>query len=352
MLVSELLAAAQFLREFVEKREVAQRLQELVEAVGKAAQNQAPGAVEAALAKLEQLHADADLAEQSPATRRLIKQFGGFQVLGTGAMLRIRAIFNEHRANPPAITAALQGVMSETTALAKRAKQLIATLGPMMEEVPDSALAADEGRLWLFFEHQVAVDSMENLRDAADEWREILHHFSRVKPGTPANARILSIQKSSPMVLELAANVALLVPILWAVDRVVATLGRVIELRKKHEELKQLKAKTAILSAIAEQVKDERAELAASTANEIQKRFGCENEARNAVQVALEKIARFIEGGGEMDIDVKDDALVEPGAATEGPRTELRTLIAHVRKEFFALPPFEGEPDGKVEEPK
>jgi hypothetical protein len=139
---------------------------------------------------------------------------------------------------------------------------------------------------------------------------------------------------------------------MFGVNRVVASLGRIIDLHKKYEELKQMKIKTNLLELLAAEIKQERQGVATKAADEIQAQFQCEPEARNAVETALNSVVKFIEGGGELDVEIKEQAAkngkeaVKPGIDGK----TLQALISGMRRDLLALPEHPPEkPEAKAD---
>jgi hypothetical protein len=343
--VRELLSAVRYLRDLVQRNNLKGRYKALSRAVTEAGQNQNPEKVNQLLEELKQVLNNADLSTRGLADLDLLKQFGVASMVGPEAAARLDQIFRNHAANPQAIIAELQALMPPIDELSQRTDALTNALNPMLDaSSPDKpTLTGELGYLWLRFDHKVAIDTMQDLPKAVDKWNTILHHFSRVIPGTDSTAKLIHIQKSNPLVLEVAATVALLGPITWGVNRVVQSLGNVVDLGKKVEELKQMKVKTSVLEGLAEQIKESRTIIASEAANEVQQQFQCDNEARNAVEVALKEVVGFLEGGGAIDIELAEDTTPKGDGEKETPPAidgqRLKTLIEGMRRDLLALPP-------------
>jgi hypothetical protein len=339
MEVRELVDAVRVLRETIQEQKLRQRLKALVRALNEATQN--PQAVQASLADLKSGLLAADIGGRGLAETELLQEFGLPAVVGPDAVERIEQIFRENMANTPAIVSALQAIIPEFDQVGERADSLVKALGPMLDAgVREAEAGPDQGRLWLRFDHKVGVETMQQLPKAVERWNSILHHFSRVTPTAHPTARLILIRKHSPLVIEVAAAVAVLGPLTWGVNRVVNSLGRVIELGKKLEELKQMKAKTSVLEGLVEQIKDERDAIARQAADEVQTQFNADPEARNAVETGLKEVVKFIEGGGEMDVDIPATAAAGDGEVTGiGAGASLRKVIEGMRRDLLALPP-------------
>jgi hypothetical protein len=350
--IRDTVEAARYLRELLREKNLRGRYKHLIQAVTQAGQNQEPEKARTQFDELRDILIRADLSDRSAEEREFLEDFGVGNVVGPAAAQRLEQIFRNNPANHQAIVAELQKLMPEVDSVNQRVEALINGLTPLLDQpriAKTETESKDEGRLWLRFDSKVSVDTMKDLENWSKEWVLILHHFCRVVPGSDPRARLIHIRKRSPLVIEVAAAVAVLAPLTFGVNRVVASLGRIIELRKKYEELKQMKIKTSVLEVLAEEIKEDRQSLATKAADEIQARFQCDHEARNASETALKSVVKFIEGGGELDVKIAE----QPGKQGEEPikpgidGKTLQSLISGMRRDLLALPEYHSE-DGEA----
>ena len=153
MQVRELLGMGHFLKKFIEEHNLPQKYQELIDSVNQAAQNQNPENVHTHLENLRKIHTEAENQILSPAQSKLLTDYGADKILGQNALSRLNGIFSEHQAHPQGLTEKLQELLNQTNQLAKKAKQLISILEPMLVELhlDSDELNENEGRLWLYF---------------------------------------------------------------------------------------------------------------------------------------------------------------------------------------------------------
>ena len=353
--IRDTIEAVRYLRDLLKRDNLRGRYKTLIQAVTQAGQNQNPEKAKEQFDELRDILIRADLSDRSAEEREFLADLGVENVVGPPAAKRLDQIFRNNPANHQAIVAELQKVMPDVDALNQRADALINGLTPLLDR-PDIAESEsqgrDEGRLWLRFDSKVSVDTMKDLENASKEWVQILHHFCRVAPGSDPRARLIHIRKRSPLIMEVATALAVLTPLTFGVNRVVGSLGRVIDLRKKYEELKQMKIKTNVLELLAAEIKQERHSIATKAADEIQAQFQCDNEARNAAETALKSVVKFIEGGGELDVKMEEQPVkdgkeaIKPGIAGK----TLQYLISGMRHDLLALPPH--PPDVAVPKPE
>lgn len=341
MQIHELVELARFLKFFVEENNIAGMYQELIDSVNAAAQNQNPQDVRANLDKLRKLHINAENRVLSPARRKLMEHYGADELLGRKAIDFLDTTFAENQAHPQGLTQALQKQLKQIKQLVQRASQLISALEPLIHDLglDVGELGKNEGRLWLYFADATSVNTIEDLEKAAITWKQILHHFSRMPDASADSGRILQISKHSPLEIELASNVAVLVPLAFGIKWVLNRIEHVIKICQQAEKLKQLKVNTKIINDLYADADEQRKKIANEAADAIKEKFEAENEARNAVKKGLDTIIEFIEGGGQLDIDVDDKNSEDAEQENEnGSRAELRKLIADIRNDIKLLP--------------
>ncbi len=250
MQVRELVDLARFLKTFIQDKGLVSQYEQLINAVNQAASNQSPQNVQTFLQSLRETHSEAEKQILSPAQSKLMSEYGADKLLGRLASERLDSIFATNQAHPQGLVSALQALVNETNQLINRSSGLIKALEPMLVvpelEKPDE----QEGRLWLYFADAASVNTIEDLEKAAETWKQILHHFSRMPGATAVPARILQIHKYSPLQLELAANLAVLVPLALGVQWVLARLEQVIKIAQEAERLKQMKISTKIIKEL------------------------------------------------------------------------------------------------------
>jgi hypothetical protein len=224
MQVRELVDLGRFFKTFIQEKQLVSQYKQLISAVNQAAQNQNPQDVQTQLQRLKELHTEAEQRILSPAQSKLMADYGADRLLGRQASEHLDEIFAQHQAHPQGLTEALQIMLNDTNALAKRAEQPINVLEPMLVDFATGEPNEGEGRLWLYFDNAASVNTIDDLEEAAETWKQILHHFSRMPGATSAPARILQMHKYSPLELEVAASIALLTPlamgIQWVLSRI------------------------------------------------------------------------------------------------------------------------------------
>lgn len=352
MQIHELVQLGRRLKALIEDNKLVSEYDQLISAVNQAAQNQNPHAVNVRLENLKQLLEQIEQDSLTPAQAKLMAEYGGDKLLGRRAIERLDDIFSRHKAHPQGLASAIQTLRNETSELASKATQLVRVVEPIVEEVKDEEqLEEGEGRLWLYFADAASVDTIDDLETAAETWKQILHHFSRLPGASAVPARILQIHKYSPLELELAAHMALLAPLAVGVQWVLSRMEQVIRIRQEAEKLKQLQIKTKIVEDLYAEAEAQKQKLTAEAADEVQRQFNADNEARNAVEAALRSVVAFVTKGGQLDIDVDetDEETEEEGATPDGKEggasrnLSIKSLMEAIHKDMKLLPGAAGE---------
>ncbi len=342
MQVRELVDLGRFFKTFIQEKQLANQYKQLINAVNQAAQNQNPQDVQNHLQRLKAIHTEVEQRILSPAQSKLMSDYGADKLLGRRANEHIDGIFEQNQVHPQGLVTALQVMLNDTNTLAKRAEQLINVLEPMLIDLTTGEPGEGEGRLWLYFDNAASVNTVDDLEKAAQTWKEILHHFSRMPGATSAPARILQMHKYSPLELEIAASIALLTPLAMGIQWVLSRIEHIIKICQEAEKLKQLKVKTRIVKDLYAEANEQRKKITADAADEIMKKYKADNETRNAIEQALKKIVFFIEGGGQLDIGLGDaePSTEETGQESQKGNThaEIRRLVESIRKDIKLLP--------------
>ncbi len=331
----ELITLGLFLREVIRSQNLPNLYQELIDAVS----NQNLDDVGTCYQALIEAHRDAEKQVLSPAQKKLIKDYGAENLLGSSAVARLETIFQENRAYPPGVIEALGEMLRETINIAERAELLIKALEPLLESgtITDDELGDEEGRLWLSFDEETTVLSIEDLEKAAETWKQILHNFSRMPNASTDGGRLLQIQKHSPLELELAASIALLTPLALGIKWLLSRIEQVIHIRQEAETLKQMKVKTEIVESLYEEAEERRKTIIDEAADQIRERYETDGEVRNAVGQALAKVLEFIERGGKLDIDVQANG-EQNSEDADDKISGLKGFIEDIRKDIRLLP--------------
>lgn len=348
MQVQELVTLGQFLKTFIKERNLAGVYQQLIDAVNQAAQNQNPENVQTHLVALRKLHEEVVQQVLSPAQAKLMEDYGAHELLGKAALEQLDQIFASHQAHPQGLVAALQKLLKRTNQLVSNATQLVTVLEPLLESIKDMEpeLANDEGRLWLYFADAASINTINDLEVAAETWKQVLHHFSRLPGAATEGGRILQIHKRSPLELEVAANIAILAPLAYGIHWLLQRVEHVIKIRQEAERLKQMKLNTKAIELLLKEADEKRKQIADEAAEAVKEHFKSDHETRNAVKQALSKVLTFIEDGGQLDIDVGKEQKTKGDGEGDESQSDIRGLIENIRKEMKTLPPPASDNDG------
>ncbi len=169
-----------------------------------------------------------------------------FDILGYGdyvgksAIQNIEVILYDENFDP-------QGVIQKIDAKQNRFRDFVAynrNFQIALQRVPtihDVALNEGEALLEITFTEKAVVDNIIDFEKWIDSWTKIIRVFSELVGEKPESSRIVFVQKSSPMIVDVATAFSLVLMVGKAVDLVLAKVERYLSIRKQIEEIKKLK---------------------------------------------------------------------------------------------------------------
>ena len=202
------------------------------------------------------------------------------------------------------------GVLQKIETKQKAFKQFIEqtrNLQTALQRVPtlkDVALREGEALLEITFTDKAAVDNIVDFESWIDSWTKIIRAFSQLVGERPESARIVFVQKSSPLIMDVATAIALVLAVGKAVDFVLARVERYLNIRKQLEEIKKLKLENKQiekdLEAEADAFSDKSAqEITAELTAEMKKKPA--GDVINGISLGIKSLFVFIDKGGRVD---------------------------------------------------
>lgn len=166
----------------------------------------------------------------------------------------------------------------------------------------------DVNSLDILFDGAAMVRTLKELSKESANWNQRIHCFSRLARENDTDANINSVEKGS-LLLTVTLASGTIIAIMKAVDKVLDTIMKTYEVKKKSIELKKLKL-TYLDDAI--NLLDKQAKLnisrdAEDIVNNLMKDYNWEeadelyNETKSAAKIATKDIMRFINHGGKLD---------------------------------------------------
>jgi len=245
-----------------------------------------------------------------------------FSVLGYGdfvgdsAVNEIEAILYDQNFDPQGV---IQKIEAKQTAF-KEFVSSIRNLQNALQRVPtfkDVSLSEGEALLEITFSDKAAVDNIVDFEVWIDSWTKIIRAFSQLVGEKPENSRIVFVQKSSPMIIDVATACSLVLMLGKAVDSVLAKVERYLNIRKQVEEIKKLKLDNKKIEKELEAEADKFSDKSAQQISEdlisgFKKKP--DGEVINGLSLSICKLFVFIDKGGRVDCPSstnKDDGLTD-----------------------------------------
>ncbi len=256
--------------------------------------------------------------------QRLFDQLGYGKFVGIGAVDRLNGILYDSNFDPAGVNASVEKCRNEFVAFVADVRNLSKSLEPIpsLEEID---LGNDEQILEISFLDGTAIDNIVDFQTWIDNWAMILRNFSMLFGQRPESARIVFVQKSSPLLIDVATITAIAVAIGKATDFVLARIEKYLAIRKQFEEVKKLKLENR---KIANELDKEAEKYAKKSAEEIAKQIiedskqTVDGEIESGLTIGINNLFIFIDKGGRVDCTTTNE---------EESETELHEVFQGIR---------------------
>jgi hypothetical protein len=121
----------------------------------------------------------------------------------------------------------------------------------LIPTIQETCLREGEALLEITFSNETSIDNMGDIK-WIDQWTKIIRAFSELVGEKPEHARIVSVEKSSPLIVALATAPVLAINLEKAINMVLATAEKYFRMRTLTEEICRLNLEnTKILQDLA-----------------------------------------------------------------------------------------------------
>ena len=209
-----------------------------------------------------------------------------------------------------------QGVVQRIEEKQKAFQQFIEqnkNLQAALQQVPtlkDVSLREGEALLEITFTEKAEVENIVDFEGWIDSWTKIIRAFSQLVGEKPESSRVVFVQKSSPLILDMATACSLVLMVGKAVDSVLGQIERYLNIRKQLEEIKKLKLEN---KEIEEGLEEEAKAFSEKSAQEITDDLIAEmdpkpnGEVVNGLNLGIRNLFVFIDKGGRVDCPSASD---------------------------------------------
>lgn len=235
-------------------------------------------------------------------------------IVGSKAVAVIDGILHDTQFDPAGVVQNIEIKFNEFKQFIERNQ----TLQSALQRVPtlkETALREGEALLEITFTDKAAVDNIVDFDEWIDCWTKIIRAFSQLVGEKPESSRIIFVQKSSPLIIDLATAYALVLALGKTVDMVLNSVERYLRIRKLIEETRKLKLDN---KKIEKELIGEAEAFSEKSSQDIALKLTVDikpkpsGEVVNGVSLAIKNLFVFVDKGGRVDCtsttdDKKDD---------------------------------------------
>jgi hypothetical protein len=315
MRVSELKTAMQFALDSVKGRDTIPAFDALIAVIRQNAQtrpNQEQQPItdqkKAVLAAIEGV----SLSGLTINERDILAIFINPMRFGPHGVSYINEIFAEHNLDPMGAVNAMEAIKKEFTNLVGAAERTLGVLQPLKIEEMDKDIEKGRAAIQIIFKKKVAVDNITNLKDQTEEWWYVVRGVSLLTNTAVEENRILTVQKGSPLIVELSSVYIAVRVVGLIVDKVLTAVDRYLDLKKKVEEVRHMNLQNKQierdLDKEAENFRETIVEdIKTKIIEEIAPDKKSNGEIHKAMEITVKNVFAFLDKGGSIDCRVPED---------------------------------------------
>jgi hypothetical protein len=278
-------------------QDFSQRLQQIL------VQNQRQTQITDVKSALDKSLASFDDLDLTYDERRLFDVLGYGEFVGSNAVEKLDKILRDSNFDPSGVNTAVEKAKTSFTTFANDLKSLSQSLA-RIPKIEGIGLKDGEQLLEITFLDGAAVENIVDFQQWIDNWGLILRNFSMLFGQPPESARIVYVQKSSPMIVDVATTQNVVIAIGTATTFVLPQIKMYLSIRKSVEEIKKLQLENkkfaAELEMEAEKFRKHSAEeITATIISGHQQAIG--GDVTNGIKFGIENLFVFIDKGGRVD---------------------------------------------------
>ena len=342
MHIANLVEVIEYIIDSIEEQSLIQKYQHLVTSLNQVRQNPNPNFTNQLQEAKKDVISINELIEPANWNYSKLKLYGIYNsegLIGINANQRIIDSFEENQANPTGVAQEVQIMINELTELKNEFENIQNTLEPIFDEFVEEEIPDDKSLLYLFFENEVEIETIKELEKASTQWNRIIKGFARLAKDSTEAPRIHSVEKGS-LILGIIAGATTVVAIAKGVSQLLEVYKKVLEIRKLQLETKKLKLDGDIDKQFEKRIESIIEESAQKAVEKLTEELGetdDRNEVKNAVSLALKDIFSFVEKGGRIDYQEKEETKTSKAARKKLNRTfqkvkEIETDIETMKK--------------------
>ncbi len=262
--------------------------------------------------------------------REILAASFNLKKLGVSGVVWINKIFADHHLDPMGAVNELEELLQEFTHLQEQAVTTLQVLEPFKIDAVDGDMEPGHAALQITFKNKAAIEDFGTLRDAAEEWWEIMRGVALLANTTVENIPILVMEKGYRLQIESASTPPVLLAIGCIVDKVLWAVDRYFDLKRKADEIRAMDLDNKKIEQELEEEAEnyKRGIVDNINAAVIESMAGkrTNGEVSTAMEITVRHIFDFLDKGGTIDCRLPDNGLPELD------RTKLSVLYEKVRR--------------------
>ncbi len=314
MQLKEFVSVLSYIDKVINENNLPNLYQELINLLNQAQSSPSPENSAQLLQKkeqIEQLQTEIQPKGWDFLKLKLFEDYGADKFIGIKAKKALESIFEKYQADPAGAAQQVQEILNNLTNFNQTTKNLLSNMTNLATQGGEE-LEKGKQLLQLVFDKDSSVETLNDLEKYSKEWRIILLAFSRLTKDPAEESKIFSIQKGSPLVVDLALAVLVAKAIGIVVKELLSIYEKILSLRKLNLEIEKLQLENASLGMKQDEEKllDGNVERIVGV---LMEKFSNKLEGTNdtkevntALVKAIDLIYRFIDNGGRVDISEED----------------------------------------------
>lgn len=185
----------------------------------------------------------------------------------------------------------------------------------------------------IYFQDGVSINNLNDLKKLSSNWYDISRGISMALNQTPEDFKVIGTKKGS-IIIDLAVAVGIATAVSKILLEALKVADRVLDIRKKVEEIKALKLSNKKIELELKKEADTERDngiklIVEETINQLEINREVEGDKITAIEKSVKKLIEFTENGGQIDF-VQNDKIIDQNLRTE--ILNLKTNIEEIRK--------------------
>lgn len=334
MNVSELYELTYWIEEKIVKEQIPQKYQALFQILQTNSQpNQQKQPFESQQGDLLETINRVPLSQLTKEQLLFLHELGMAQSLGSDGTTFVEGVLYKNALDIATAAQKIQEILNKLKQGIKKSNQIKAGLdGCVFKEDYEKT---DEVMIRVTFSGHASMSNVTDFKKWGNTWHDIGRGIAMAHNASPEDIKIIGATKGS-VILELATNPAIATTASAIIFFALKLAEKVLDIKKKAEEIKNLKLKNKKLSNEIEKAAEEEKKVGIEKICDklkMELKIGQDSDGDkvNALNKAVKNLIDFIEFGGEVDFVVPDESDEEGKNATKPEYEKLRTTIQDIR---------------------